>query len=936
MTKEIVTATQVLQGCSQSSWNADPDATRAFLYATEKALGLTSSPFAFYSLQIANMTQILVSTSIYSSSRDRFTGIATALSITFQVIFITEEVLGDNKNASIAYLQIKSKLASSTYQAALQSNLESSSSSLLSSGVILAQPVAVSPSYSYVVMHSSYPTSRPTGQPSSQPSTQPTSSPTVKQCPAGFMHDAIDPRCSICPIGYFAPFDSVTCFPCSEGHFSDREGSGSCNKCPIGQYAPSSASFSCFSCVWPYTTLESGSTECSSYCLNADSKIMDLCGFSVLGLYFVFLLFGSGRNFFAIIIFTLLPSIDVLTDLYYILTTKFANLWLLLACIFFLILPNVMLMKRLYYQKYKDRSNSLFPNIDVCFPPIIYSWSENVFFWLGGGRREGEDPSGSGVSDVSKFEFNLILCNICFPALPRPWWYGRGQQNCDLTTTFFWQHNNPVFLICFVLEWTICIALQLVSFIFWLVLFVSWAPGILFFYVFWALLCTFLNLAKIMSLQKIYDFWLEVWLGNLKEKITALANFFPSLIFSLCNDKNQVNVQRVTFNESVMEQFFCETVFQLMIQITNNSLANSWSNVAILSITVSLYTFLNTLLFYFFEYGKYRASNKDFQIAHDVGFFAVFLGDSGNVIYTRGPLFIKYLNKFCVLALRAIRWVLCMTESIEATESPAYFTLNIIAWMYYVRRSKGVAVPEGIIYELGEKLAQHKRFTTKTDLSNWKEVGAGGSIMEVLIKNELHICGNDLKIKKFAKALKYFYFRAKENVIGNVGEDDEYGEGYLYDDENDDVSVNGGAGSIPSGHVSNNDHGNGNGHEATTLNNSSVQKNNNDVGSMELGRDTNGYSALYPTNNETLSGVSPFELRRQLIQEFKICLKGEYLPDAAIEDLVNRLIENKIYNYKVLTLTVIDTLPSNKFDEADKFYIRKLHKKKKRLSCIMQ
>ena len=262
-------------------------------------------------------------------------------------------------------------------------------SSLRSFGGVFATASApvTEPSFSQaslVVLHSPQPSSQPTSMPSTQPSRQPSMQPSITP--------SSQPSCGLGSVGL-----PGKCGECQPGYFSSVLDDLSCTSCPIGLYSDEVKATSCKTCQWPSNTMSKASSTCDAFCICLTSTWKAII-YSVCGLiFFIFLSFARDQalSLFAIAVFA---TLDVASDLLYMVSERFydVNLWYLGT--FFMIFPNYPLFVKMYELSVRPRS--------------IISFFGYSVIWLGVKNGRATINNADLPTSIS-FQYHDSIVKVC-------------------------------------------------------------------------------------------------------------------------------------------------------------------------------------------------------------------------------------------------------------------------------------------------------------------------------------------------------------------------------------------------------------------------------------------------------------------------------------------------------------------------------------------
>jgi hypothetical protein len=269
-----------------------------------------------------------------------------------------------------------------------------------------------------------------------------------------------------CGIGSYS--NENGCERCPPGTFGSSIGLESCVQCPMNYYSSDSGSNECRKCKWPFSTYETGSDMCSAVHLNFNGIFL-LSPVIIVSLIFVCGLWSVTEHRLAISLILSFPSIDIVTDILYLLHTTFYNVYLFGACVIFLIASSFAFIYILFKEK-------LYPRLHG------YDWFRWCW-WIGVSNGY---PTVNGVIKVTSFSSH--------DSLPK----------------FFY------LLLC----WLGFVSIQCIIAIPLLVLIVIHCP----FYIFWLMVGALLFQMKIVAVVPVMNFWIYVWSDNESAKLQITEN----------------------------------------------------------------------------------------------------------------------------------------------------------------------------------------------------------------------------------------------------------------------------------------------------------------------------------------------------------------------------------------------------------------------------
>lgn len=292
---------------------------------------------------------------------------------------------------------------------------------------------------------SGQPTGVPTGQPTGQPTAQPTSSPS---CNAG-SYDVVN-------------IDGVVgtrgCEICPAGTYSGAGGSVKCTKCPLDTYSDSVGSDHCTQCPWPSSTDSVGKTECYGYRLTSQFSIVATVLSAVLAIY-IFCWLSSGGESIAVTVNMIMPMLDHLTDINYVMFERFHRPFMFGLAVLFLFAPCMVFTYELYEKGYR-------PYFLIPFTVL----------WL--------ETNSDGNPKHVDFDLNIGGVSLTPSAQ-------------DSLTKLLW----------YWIFWGICIAVQAATLVFLLV----WVVMYSCFIILWWFLGTLLYQSRNLAVGKISLMWYSTW-----------------------------------------------------------------------------------------------------------------------------------------------------------------------------------------------------------------------------------------------------------------------------------------------------------------------------------------------------------------------------------------------------------------------------------------
>eukprot|EP01034_Spumella_vulgaris_P038918 gene38918-48057_t len=293
---------------------------------------------------------------------------------------------------------------------------------------------------------SARPSMVPTSQPSRVPSTQPTSAPS---CGAGHSHDGAEGGCE----------------PCRPGHFSSQLGELQCDACPASTFTPDFGSTTCEDCPFPWTTVLTGQVECSAVNINQGFTWTMSITATLLIIVFVCIAVDDKRVPIAMNLF--FPTLDVFSDIAYLLTNDFYHWSFFVLGVVFILFPIPFYLYTLY---------------EVGAAPRLF-WTLRDVCWLSIGR------------DSDSILYAKFPC------------FGRSGRFPFLSRR---SHHNLRSLLLELVVWVIALVVQLICVVLWLCV----LPLNVAFILSWLLLGMFLHLSKVITIGKVWNVWFRVWTGS--------------------------------------------------------------------------------------------------------------------------------------------------------------------------------------------------------------------------------------------------------------------------------------------------------------------------------------------------------------------------------------------------------------------------------------
>lgn len=341
----------------------------------------------------------------------------------------------------------------------------------------------------------------------------------LPNCPAGMIHSGYDSEgnkvCVACPAGsYTDAFPAETCTECSSGTYSTSEGNN--------------GESSCQDCVYPWTTSGSGQTDCPVLWLNAPLMLTFLLIGALAALLVLMFLFGNDNQFVVLLIMGF-PAVDALTDLVYLMISRFYSLPIFILCVLFFMHPTPMF----FYKLYKYRA-------------LPYSF--RFIWWLGYSSSfssiavDALNPAASPEDgNNNSNNNNNATASITHTGdhIPYPTILGR---RFSLLVSFE-QHDNLYVVVLELLTWVMAIVCQALTLVV--------LPAFL---VLWLMVGIFLQMTKTIAMANVWNLWFYVWTGYNYWQDTPGA------------------VDTEDLNYGLLAQFCLETIPHIVLQSINNTL----------------------------------------------------------------------------------------------------------------------------------------------------------------------------------------------------------------------------------------------------------------------------------------------------------------------------------------------------------------------------
>lgn len=437
-----------------------------------------------------------------------------------------------------------------------------------------------------------------------------------------------------------------------------------CRPCPKGSYAKGLHNAQCTVCPYPYSTRGDGQGSCATVSINMESYAQKFFYMGIAISYF-FCLVQAEDEFVPAFFRMLLPTVDVFSDIAYILTTEFYSVsifnW---ACVFFL-LSNILFVVLIFVDGYVVRAPWDFfrfsdiaddvnagavdegdlnsEEMDSSNPheadhPVDESSSESGTLVVtdvavtteatlgqlsAAATSETEEAVGATISNESSPATDLTTMAVSDKPQTSNWrsWKTAPNLRCFYTDETTWMpkiFGNSLAsaedlatmwllqrLLVMILAWAIAASMQVLL----LIYAAAFCLVYPIFLVAWFLLGCLLFQTKLFSIKKVRNYWLIVWMG-----------FLPP-------ERNK-DFDHVVFALSMLSEFVLETIPQTMVQAYNNEAFGQWSLLAKFSTAFSIIMVLGGV--YFFGYHGIRSRENFSEISKRLQVFGDDDAISGN------------------------------------------------------------------------------------------------------------------------------------------------------------------------------------------------------------------------------------------------------------------------------------------------------------------
>ena len=325
-----------------------------------------------------------------------------------------------------------------------------------------------------------------------------------------------------CGLGSFGTRSS--CGKCPPGTYANIRGSTSCSACPQGYYTDTYGAEICKECSYPTTTSSKGSVTCDAYAVALDAGYLNTL---LVGLVVLFLtclmLANSGLRLKALVVMVL-PTLNVLSDLYYLTTKLFFSYTLFICCLAMFLAPNIFFVRKL-------RKLKAIPHLYIPFP-LFYFFDKLIFV--------GTDRG-----------YPLVL----------------GKH---LSSSFERHDTIPKGLV-FLIVWAMVASVQAM----WIFVYLMWAVCINGpFIALWFSIGVFFYQTKVISITTIWNYWFSVYCYHsyYKKKIKIDTGIINEALFAefLLQAIPQIVIQ--SMNNTATGQWDAVAVFSFVTSVFTASI----------------------------------------------------------------------------------------------------------------------------------------------------------------------------------------------------------------------------------------------------------------------------------------------------------------------------------------------------------------------------
>jgi len=321
-----------------------------------------------------------------------------------------------------------------------------------------------------------------------------------------------------------------SCSICNPGSYIGQTNVTCCTLCEVDYYSDEYDSPTCDKCQYPYTNLIEGSTACPNVFI--DNQMISLYIIAgMIGFSILFGVFYSDFDTRRMFILMILPILDVVSDFLVILAVTFYNNVIFALVTFFFIFPS-------YYFLYYLINNKKYPRLTVL--PIRKG---SNLIWLSSGNKSQLD-----------------------------WIYPHMNDQPMLRNYIDTPIIGVVVSLC---AWSCFILLQIVYLALALVLIILNVP----FQIAWFVLGCLLFQTSIWSINYLWAIWLYVWCNDLSRSVVE-----HDVDFSISDPR---------LRTSILVKLYIETIFEIILQVINLFLLNTYGYSTMIGILSIIISFLN-------------------------------------------------------------------------------------------------------------------------------------------------------------------------------------------------------------------------------------------------------------------------------------------------------------------------------------------------------
>ena len=340
---------------------------------------------------------------------------------------------------------------------------------------------------------------------------------------------------TLCPPGTFNPLPGgMTCSLCSVGSFAAAPGSSVCTSAPPGSFVDTVGSSTASQCP-AKSYSDAGSFSCAFCPYPLSNSVPGSPGCPNVSIN------ASMSELAAVLTVTLFVfalciasagrkmSIKIFLNVVFPALDVFSDLAYLLTGVYFSYSIFCLSVVAYSYGLPYFASHLMQHHVSPC----LWIWPLERARWLGSSKSD--DP-------------------IYFATF-------QGQRILSLDS-----HSNIFFVFVEVVIWLMAIAAQLLTYLLWPLV----AGVYLAFLAMWFVLGAYLHMAKVLAIGRVWNLWIFVWRGWVTDEFSTDVTF----------DTEE-------HNHSLRNEFYFETAPQFFLQLTNNTLIQSWTPIAIFSAILS-------------------------------------------------------------------------------------------------------------------------------------------------------------------------------------------------------------------------------------------------------------------------------------------------------------------------------------------------------------